>query len=615
MSFNRLSLSRLPVSGIVALTIIGVVAISLSIASYGYASYSAKRISDLATNEIKINSNIKAHDVSKIIENKLDKVTAVLRTLATAPAIHNAEFPRAYEIIAIRQDSTKEITDEYFWLDRDGKLLYSSKFGGNQSLYDRYIGKDLSTQEYFTEPKKSGTTFYSGIIETGEERIPKLYIAMPIIDTIQTASGHTEIVFNGVVVVGIKTTVLADSVKADLSVPFQSNAVIVDKKGTILYSTNMSNIGQNYNSYIYSVAAPESKGAIDSLLADFRASKSGSQEIKFGETLFTFSYSPVRVEGINFLMLYVYSAHTLTTEVNLLVDQQRTISVIIIAAIAAVAIGIGFLVISWNRRLTSAVEERTRELNEKSEQLLAHGKLQQEFINVAAHELRTPIQPLIGVIELIQDSFDGKDKVEITKEEIAMLARNAKRLERLSSDILEASRIESQTMKLNKEKVELNEKIQNVIRDFNTVIPNGKNLRIIFEPRESGLVYVEADRDRLFEVLSNLLRNATKFTDEGTIKIILETIEGNAVVRVRDTGRGIDSDIFPKLFTKFATKSDQGTGLGLYISRGIIEAHGGKIWAENNPDRRGSTFTFSLPLIMSEPEASHGNSKRDGTTL
>jgi signal transduction histidine kinase len=316
-------------------------------------------------------------------------------------------------------------------------------------------------------------------------------------------------------------------------------------------------------------------------------------------------------------MLYAYAPHNLTTEVNLLVDQQRTASTIIIVAIGAAAIAVGLLVISWNRRLESAVEARTRELKEKSEQLLAHDKLQNEFINVAAHELRTPIQPLIGIVELIKGGFSGKQKIEITKEELDMLERNAKRLERLSSDILEASRIESKTIRLHKEKVEMNEKIQNVIRDIRASVPKEKQIEIIFEPRTGqGLpIYVEADKAKLFEVLSNLLRNAIKFTNHGTIKVALDAQDGNVVVSVSDTGKGIDPEIFPKLFTKFTSKSDQGTGLGLYVSKGIIDAHMGKIWAENNPDGRGATFTFTLPAVIPEGRPLNGKTRPEGGAL
>jgi two-component system, OmpR family, sensor histidine kinase VicK len=107
---------------------------------------------------------------------------------------------------------------------------------------------------------------------------------------------------------------------------------------------------------------------------------------------------------------------------------------------------------------------------------------------------------------------------------------------------------------------------------------------------------VEADRAKLFEVLSNLIGNAIKFTENGTISVSIEKEDGHARISVRDDGKGIDPEIMPRLFTKFATNSDQGTGLGLFISKNIVEAHGGKIWANNNPDGQGATFTFTLPM-------------------
>lgn len=109
---------------------------------------------------------------------------------------------------------------------------------------------------------------------------------------------------------------------------------------------------------------------------------------------------------------------------------------------------------------------------------------------------------------------------------------------------------------------------------------------------------MKADKGRLIQVISNLLDNALKFTQEGTISINIEenTIKKEIVVSVIDTGTGISQDIEPLLFTKFITKADKGTGLGLYISKRIIDAHGGSMWAENNIDGKGATFRFSLPL-------------------
>jgi two-component system, OmpR family, sensor histidine kinase VicK len=234
------------------------------------------------------------------------------------------------------------------------------------------------------------------------------------------------------------------------------------------------------------------------------------------------------------------------------------------------------------------------EQSEIYDKLEAHDKMQREFINVAAHELKTPIQPILISIELLEQEFrNGKEEVVLTKEDLDLLFRNAKRLERLSSAILEVTRIESNSMRLNKEKFDINEKIRNVINDTKGLsLP--EKLKIINDTRES--IFVEADKLRIFEVISNLVRNAIKFTSEGRIVVKGQKEGNNLLVQVKDTGTGIDPDIKPRLFTKFATKSDQGTGLGLFISKSIVEAHGGRIWAENNPDGRGATFSFTLPL-------------------
>ena len=224
-------------------------------------------------------------------------------------------------------------------------------------------------------------------------------------------------------------------------------------------------------------------------------------------------------------------------------------------------------------------------------QLEVHDKLQREFINIASHEMKTPTQAILGYSELLET--DPKNNAEI----IASLKRNANRLQRLTNDILEVSRIESQTLRLNKEKVNINEKIREIIDDVRNQIQNPNDLQINFLEAKHP-VHLEADKTRLYQVIANLLTNAIKFTNEGTITVSADVNDNNneLIVTVRDSGEGIHSDIIPRLFTKFATKSNTGTGLGLYISKNIIEAHGGRIWAENNQDGKGANFTFTLPL-------------------
>jgi two-component system, OmpR family, sensor histidine kinase VicK len=236
---------------------------------------------------------------------------------------------------------------------------------------------------------------------------------------------------------------------------------------------------------------------------------------------------------------------------------------------------------------------------EMYEELNAHYAMQREFINIAAHELRTPIQALLGINDLIEAKVDSsKEKVELSRADIEMMIRNVTRLERLSANILDASRIESKTLKLNKEVFDLNQKVLQVIDDVKMSIRGGRNEIKIFSNAMIDKLEVYADKSRVFQVLSNLIRNSIRFSNEegATITVNIGKKEGYAVVEVRDNGRGIDPEIMPRLFTKFATKSYQGVGLGLFISKSIVEAHGGKIWAENNSDGRGATFNFILPI-------------------
>lgn len=237
------------------------------------------------------------------------------------------------------------------------------------------------------------------------------------------------------------------------------------------------------------------------------------------------------------------------------------------------------------------------------ENIKMHNRMQSEFVNIAAHEIRTPVQPIIGMADLIEAQFNGSDKVEVTRDDMALIIRNARRLERLTSDILEITRIESGSVKLHKEVLDMNVKVQNVVRDAkNDMMPASKinAVELVVETADHPLM-VNADKSRIYEVISNLLSNAIKFTDDGRIVVRAEKNEQDGgrqyvLVTVRDTGPGIHPDILLRLFTKFASKSEHGTGLGLFISKSIIEAHGGRIWGENNPDGRGATFCFTLPL-------------------
>jgi two-component system, OmpR family, sensor histidine kinase VicK len=254
-----------------------------------------------------------------------------------------------------------------------------------------------------------------------------------------------------------------------------------------------------------------------------------------------------------------------------------------------------FFELLWNERIQ---QEKLKEY----EKLKEADKMKTEFINVAAHELRTPIQPIIGLGEVLR-SRNTLNPQEYN-EYLDVIIRNAKRLQQLADDILDVTKIESQSLKLKNERFDLQELVTAIVNEYSQlIIKSNKNVKLEYrlkqEQKNTSSFFVYADRVRISQVLTNLLTNAIKFTNEGDIIVTAEIHDGNKnsiVVRVKDNGAGIDSEILPQLFTKFASKSFQGTGLGLFISKSIIEAHGGKMWAENNSDGKGATFYFSLPL-------------------
>lgn len=244
-----------------------------------------------------------------------------------------------------------------------------------------------------------------------------------------------------------------------------------------------------------------------------------------------------------------------------------------------------------------------------NEELKTKNRLMDEFINIAAHELRTPIQPILGLAELVRNKVSGEEQ-----EYMEIIMRNARRLQRLTQNILDVTKIESHSLNLDRELFDLNEMISKLVVEYTSRIQRTesregkvKDVKLIHLSNKE-IIEVNADRERLNQVISNLLSNALKFTNEGTISISEQKRTENkdglqeeeVIIMVNDTGSGIDKEIMAKLFSKFTTKSQQGTGLGLYISKSIVEAHNGKIWAENNSDgKKGATFAFSLPLSKS----------------
>jgi signal transduction histidine kinase len=261
------------------------------------------------------------------------------------------------------------------------------------------------------------------------------------------------------------------------------------------------------------------------------------------------------------------------------------------------------------KKYVNKQNELTKKLKDTNEELKNNDRLKDEFINVAAHELRSPIQPILGLSEFLRSNKGRENNnssnsaaMSLEKEEelLDVIVRNSKRLRQLAEDILDVAKIEGGSLFLKKEKFNLKEMITEILSEYEQKIKNIKNIKLSYYSQGNDSITIEADRSRLCQVIYNLLSNAVKFTADGSVTVITEKKDKDdnfILLSIHDTGTGIDSEMLPKLFTKFATKSQTGgTGLGLFISKSIIERHGGKMWAENNSDGKGATFAFSLPI-------------------
>jgi signal transduction histidine kinase len=314
---------------------------------------------------------------------------------------------------------------------------------------------------------------------------------------------------------------------------------------------------------------------------------------------------PIFLQGKPTYSIFIITpTSSIYSQINNVITTEKIEMFSLLAGITVAIVVLMLVIIKWSNILDKEVKRRTKELDKSNQllelanqQLKIHDSMQKEFINIASHEMRTPTQAILGYSEM------SEMEPERSKEYLQPILRNARRLQKLTNDILDVTRIESQSLNLNKERVNLDDVISSLLVDYLNQIErerNQKDIKLVYENNDDNKprdIFVEADRERLTQVISNLISNAIKFTQEGVIKVSVEVKDNrDAVITIKDNGEGIDSEIMPRLFTKFATKSIMGTGLGLFISKSIVDAHGGKIWGENNKDGRGATFTFSLPL-------------------
>lgn len=602
------SLPRIYKIGIVS--VISIVIFSFALFYYIQTVTENNVQSNLITEQID-RQRAASKSLSQHIGSDLTLVMTVLDGLTSSGYIQAGDInsEKTNQLIQEKYKIIDDVIDKIFVLDKNDMVTS----GLSQSSTDEYLGADFSQREWVKEAKRDLKPVFSKGFE--RQGIYTIYIGVPVINRDNNQ-------YMGL----IGATIPTEKFFARYGNVHDVNSqflVIYDKNGTILaVGADRNLVGKNFfgttvqnfighNEILNNLTGSLLKGHPNYGVYDYGR----SDRINTGQ--------PILVQNTpTYFLQIVTPTKAIFSKISdtLFTDRLKGYSLLV-----AVFASIGSLVIfllKWNNTMEKEVIKRTNAQNKTNiqlgimskqlrksnlslqnanEQLRQHDKIQKDFINMAAHELRTPIQPILGLADVLRDYVTDSHQSKL----LDVIMRNAKRLQRLSCDILDVSKIESSLLKISKSKIDLNEKIKNVINDVENGYDdrNNSNVKIIFEPKETIFVY--ADKDRIHQVLSNLLNNAIKYTKNGTVTINTSIANGSnnnpnndkeAVVTIMDTGYGMTPEIMQKLFSKFVTTSSHGTGLGLFISKGIIEAHGGRIWAENNSNGVGSSFSFSLPF-------------------
>lgn len=601
-------------NNVIILLIIAIIGIGLSILSYQYSSFTANEIANISSQDVRSNAKIEVYQLSRILVRSMESISNNLQSLSNSISLLDIKNDNIQRLFDSAQTSTKDLTNGYYMFDMNGEIVSKTS---NKSIAAEYTGIRPNSTQLLLSPKTSNSTYYSSIVDV-DNQFPLLFISYPVLRTNVTLGNVTiqsnMSKFEGIVFTTIDLAKLGNFLQKELSPEFASNVGLIDKNGVILYSKNRNVVGNNYlTPEFQDLIPPEIKGEYNNILATSLTGGSGLRDISFNDNMTTIAYQPITLDREFLWSLYISTPHSLASNVGYLINQQKNFSTIVIIVVGSMAFGIAFLILSWNKRLEGAVESRTVQLKTTNEsltesnsllasankQLEIHDNMQKEFINVAAHELRTPIMPILGEAELLENDISDNDYAKVSKEQISSIIRNAKRLDRLAADILDVTNIEGKSLKLNKASFDIDEILSELVTEYSRQIEGdlakNKKLTISYEPIH---VKIFADRYRITQVISNIINNAIKFTDQGVISIIGNVDDKELSVQISDTGKGIDGEIVSRLFDKFVSRSEQGTGLGLFISKNIIESHGGTISGFNQENGTGATFIFTLPLNL-----------------
>jgi signal transduction histidine kinase len=566
---------------LVALAAISAVSIFLA---YTSLQSTEVRLDLTATQELRKTIAEDTDNAVTDISTNLDIISMRLETAASSPVLLRAiDSEETRALLDATRAGMEQYTQRISLVDSDGVLLYTTE----AELLEQ-VGSDRSDQVYYIQAKESMRPVLTGLFQSTDNK-SSISVAVPVFSSNSS--------FVGVLTAIIPTESLVNEVREWLPVAIDNRVFIVATDGTIVGHEDKAAIGANVADQF------RQNDVVNRNLQLMTEGRSGIFEYPSvdGQRRMA-AYSPVAFSGIHAWSVLITTPSSPSETFASVLNDQRIFTIVAIILIGIIAAIFMALILTLNHRLHRTVQKQDQQIKDQLddlqnayERLTEQDKIKDEFINIAAHELRTPVLPIILSAEgLSEDIGTDNNKIEI-------ILRNAKRINKLTNDILDVSRIKSNTFRLQKDRISVKKLIEESIQDvlFKMAVNKNPNLKIAFESRlPEGNDEIVADRGRLYQVLANLLDNAVNFTDQGTITVTIQQAKnpGFIEVMVADTGKGIDPAIRPKLFGKFVTKTQKakGTGLGLYLCKAIVEAHGGKIWAEDNIGM-GAVFAFTLP--------------------
>lgn len=588
--------------------LLGVISIIvIAIASYGLffvIQYDNEKSIRESIFEQELGRQIKStNSISQHIGSDLRYITSVLQDLADSVYLQNENLSgdKVDKIVDEKFRQLKSVTevDGLLITDKDGIINVHKTSKGLKN----FVNIDLSSRDYMKQTKSSLQPVYSNGF-TGIDGKYRIAITYPIVSVID---GH----YIGTAIANLPTI---DYFKTYGNVENINSQFLVafDKLGNLLaVGASKDLVGKNFFGNVTQTFIDHNQ-VLNNLTHSMLAGNDGYALYNYGkgERLNTESPILVGTRPVYFLQVVTPTDRIYTTINSVLLNEGIKMFSLLTGTTAAIIVLV-ILLRKWYGMLQNEVRKRTRELNESNEKLMIANEslkkkdeAQNQFINIAAHELRTPIQPILNAIYLLQSA---NVKSEKRVQYLDIIRRNTDKLGRLAEDILDVTRIESDTFKLTIEQINLFDLISNAVEEYR------KNIQLVYTDLvinyESAVqnISVNGDKLRLGQVLFILLDNAGKFTKSGSISVTSQIKSNTVQVVVKDDGPGIDPEILPQLFTKFVTKSDRGTGLGLFIAKNIIEAHGGIIWAENSIQHQGAIFLFTLPLANNIDEDKNEN--------